>query len=144
MGTNSYEEYERECERIRKVNDGLLMIFETDLREKKLSEKTIRKHVDNADLLINNFLLREDALTMEHGIEYVDSFFYFFIHKCMWSTPASVKGTAASLKKFYQSMMNHAHISQEDYTDLCTALKEGVPVWQEECAEYNDSLDDLW
>ena len=144
MGTNSYEEYEKECERIRRVNDGLLTIFENDLQEKNLSEKTIRKHIENTDLLINHYLLREDALTMEHGIGYMDSFFYFFIHKCMWSTPSSVKGMAASLKKFYQCMMNHDQISDEDYTDFCNFIKEGVPIWQEECAEYNNSLDDLW
>lgn len=40
---------------------------------------------------------------MENGCkdEYLSDFFgYFFIRKCMWSTPDTVKSTIASLKKF--------------------------------------------
>ena len=32
---------------------------------------------------------------------------YFFIRRCMCSTPSTVKGTAASIKKFYKCMLDH-------------------------------------
>ena len=134
----NYDEYEKECEEIRLENAGLIQIFKSELEEKGLSPKTIRAHVDNVDLYINDFLLREDAEPMESGLGRLDTFFYFFIHKCMWSTPGNVKTTAASLKKFYKCMMEHEKIDKEDYQYFCETLKEGIPVWQEECAAFND------
>lgn len=133
-----YEKYEKECEKIRSDNAGLIQIFKSDLEAKGLSPKTINAHVDNVDLYINDFLLREDAEPMESGLGRLDTFFYFFIHKCMWSTPGNVKTTAASLKKFYKCMMEHEKIDKEDYQYFCETLKEGIPVWQEECAAFND------
>ena len=134
----TYEEYEKECEKIRSENTALIGIFKAEMEEKGLSRKTVRTHVDNVDLYINDFLLREDAEPMESGLDRLDSFFYFFIHKCMWSTPGNVKTTAASLKKFYKCMMEHGRIEKDDYRQFCSNLKEGVPEWQEECADFND------
>ena len=62
----------------------------------------------------------------------------FFIRKCMWSTPASIKSTAASLKKFYKCMLQHGYIDKESYDYLCFDIKENMEDWQEECAIYND------
>ena len=133
-----YEEYQKECERIRAENEDLIQIFKTEMEEKGLSPKTIKAHVGNVDLYINDFLLREDAEQMESGLVHLDTFFHFFIRKCMWSTPGNVKTTAASLKKFYKCMMEHGRIDKEDYQYFCEMLKEGIPIWQEECAAFND------
>ena len=96
----TFEEYDRACETVRKENEEYLKLFEADLTEKGLSPKTIRNHISNVDLFINEFLLREDAQSIETGIDNLDPFFYFYIHKCMWSTPASVRSMAAGLKNF--------------------------------------------
>ena len=132
-----YEKYEKDCEEVRTENAELLLIFESELKAKGLSVKTIRSHMDNVDLYINDFLLREDAEHMDSGLRRLDSFFYFFIHKCMWSTPGTVKTTAASIKKFYKCMLEHGKIEKEDYQEFCEELKESIPVWQEECADFN-------
>ena len=136
-----YEQYEKECEKIRSENAELLMLFRTELETRGLSQKTIRNHIDNVDLYINDFLLREDAEHMDIGLCRLDTFFYFFIHKCMWSTPGNVKTTAASIKKFYKCMMEHGRVEKEEYQDFCKELKEGIPIWQAECADFND---DCW
>ena len=133
-----YEDYEKDCERIRKENESYLKIFETELKKKGLTEKTIKNHLGNVELYINEYLLREDALSMENGLCGLDSFFYFFIHKCMWSTPSSVKGMAASLKKFYKCMADQGKVDADEYIVFADEIKENVPVWQEECADYND------
>ena len=65
---------------------------------------------------------------MENGCkdEYLSDFFgYFFIRKCMWSTPDTVKSTIASLKKFYR-------LSKEDYEELL------------ESDYTNNSIEKLW
>ncbi|MED9969055.1 MAG: hypothetical protein UFA98_03450, partial [Ruminococcus sp.] len=108
------EEYDSACEAVRKENAEYLKLFEADLTEKGLSPKTIKNHISNVDLFINEFLLREDAQPIETGIDNLDPFFYFYIHKCMWSTPASVRSMAAGLKKFYKCMAEHEIIEEED------------------------------
>ena len=134
---DKYEIYEKKCEEIRRTNAELLELFEKDLSG--LSPKTINRHLANVDLYINDYLLRLDALTMEHGIEMIDDFLgYFFICKCMWSTPATIKSTAASIKKFYKCMMKHGKITGREYDALCDEIKTGMEFWQEDCAMYND------
>ena len=134
-----YKEYEAACDREREKNQTYLDLFEKDLKAAKLAPKTIRKHLDNVDFYLNEYLLREDVLSMESGTNWVDSFLgYFFIRKCMWSTPSSIKTTAASIKKFYKSMLQHGKIPQEDYDELCEVIKENMDDWCRDCAQYND------
>ena len=98
-----YEDYEKACDSIRHENAALLGIFENYLVDKGLSQKTISRHVGNVDFYINDCLLYDDARTIEDGVAMVDDFLgYFFIRKCMWSTPGTIKSTAASIKKFYK------------------------------------------
>ncbi len=132
-----YEEYEKECDRIRKDNGELLSLFEDDLTNAGLSSKTIRRHLSNVDFYINEYLLREEPLTIEYGTAKLDTFLGdFFIRKCMWSTPASIKSTAASIKKFYKCMLDHSELDKKYYDCLCDDIKENLEQWQDECAIY--------
>ena len=124
-----------------KRNKKFIDEFRAWMGNKGLSEKTIENHVINADFYINEYLPREDA-KMEEGIGLLADFFgYFFIRKCMWSTPASIKTTATSLKKFYRCMLDLGHISQSDYAFVCAEIKDGLPDWQRECERYNSGED---
>ena len=133
----SYEDYEKACEEVRRTNSELLQIFEEELKAKGLSSKTIRNHMENVELYISDYLLREEAQPMEKGVTGLDGFFYFYIHQCMWSTPASAKGMGASLKKFYKCMMEHGKLDKVDYQFLKEEVKESMPFWEEDCAEFN-------
>ena len=98
-----YEEYEKECDKIRETNNEYLDLFEEDLQNAGLAPKTIRKHISNVDFYINEYVLREEPRPMEDGTSMIDMFLgYFFIRKCMWSTPGTIKSTASSIKKFYK------------------------------------------
>lgn len=134
-----YQEYENQCNKIRKDNAECLSLFEDDLKNNGLAERTIRRHLNNVDFYINKFLLREGPLSMDQGMFYLDEFLGdFFIRKCMWSTPASIKSTAASIKKFYKSMMDHNKVEADDYKQLCEEIKERMVFWQASCEQYND------
>ena len=129
------QEYKKRCEEQRDRNKKLLADFESDLREKGLTNKTISRHLDNVDFYINEYLLREEPYPAEQGVTMINSFLgYFFIYKCMWSTPSTTKTTAASIKKFYKSMFDHGNLQQSDYDFLCSEIREGMPDWQAECA----------
>lgn len=133
----NYEEYEARCEEIRAENAELLKIFQEDI--KGLSEKTVRKHLSNVSFYINEYLLREDAKTFDAGTICIGEFLgYYFIRKCAWSTPASIKSTAASIKKFYKCMLEHRYIEKSAYNELCDDIKQGMEGWIEDCERYND------
>ena len=135
----NYEEYEGLCNNIRDDNEKHLKTFQLQLEEKALSEKTIQSHLFNVRLYLNDFLLYNEAISMWNGYIYVDEFLgSFFIRKCMWSTPSTIKSTAASLKKFYKCMMECGEVEKEDYRQLCQIVKENTEEWCEVCRDYND------
>jgi hypothetical protein len=75
-------------------------------------------------------------------------FGWFYIRKCLWSTPNNIRTTAASLKKFYKCMCEFGHIEKEELRDFLETIKFGLDDWCDECAVYNGGLDsayyDLW
>ena len=134
-----YDTYLNKCTDIRKINDSLLTLFSDDLKKAGLADKTIQRHLSNVDFFINEYLIRTDALPMESGVTMIDDFLgNIFIRKCMWSTPANIKTTATSIKKFYKSMLDHEKIAKQDYELLCAIIKDSLDIWQEDCAIYND------
>lgn len=121
------------------TNHEYLLLFQEDLENAGLKDKTIYNHLSNANLFINDFLIYNMDATMEEGVTMLGDFLGdFFIRKCMWSTPATVKTTAVSLKKFYKSMAEHGKIEKKDYDYVCRDIKESMEYWQECCAEYNN------
>lgn len=142
---DDYAQYEAACEKIRKANNKLLNDFGTWLKASKLKEKTIKRHIDNADFYINEFLLYEDAVEAKDGALEIGMYLgYWFIKKAMWSSPAQIKSNAASLKKFYTFLFEKKLIKKEDLVDLKTTIKEGMPEWIATMDRYDDpSITDM-
>lgn len=65
---SDYEQYEIECNKLRKQNEALLNEFSSWLRKSNLKDKTIDKHVDNIDFYINEYLLYEDPTEAKDGV----------------------------------------------------------------------------
>lgn len=134
-----YDQYLEECKKVKERNYLLLDFFKDDLIQSGLKDKTIGRHLSNVDFYINEFLLYRDTYPMEEGLYMLDDYLGdFYIRKCLWSTPANIKSTAASIKKFYKSMLTHGEIDKEGYHDLCSLIKDSMDVWQTDCASYND------
>ena len=134
-----YDQYLEECKKIKERNYLLLDLFKDDLIQSGLKDKTISRHLSNVEFYINEFLLYRDAYPMEEGLYVLDDYLGdFYIRKCLWSTPGNIKSTAASIKKFYKSMLVHGEIDKEGYHDLCSLIKDSMEVWQMDCAIYND------
>lgn len=137
--TDDYEKYERACKAIRKENAALLEAFAGWLGAKGLSEATVRKHRDNVDFYVNEFLLYEEAIPAAAGADEVGWFLgFWFIRKAMWASPASIRSNAASLKKFYQFMFEQDQVDREALDDLKARIKEGLPEWLETVKRYDD------
>ncbi len=137
---DAWMDYDEARDEIKAKNREYLDLFEQDLIAEGLKSNTIKRHLVNADLYINNFLLYEEPFTMDRGTDRIDSFFEeFFIRKCIWSTPMNIKRTAIGIKKFYKCMMAHGFVKKVDYEFLCSEIKGGLATWQNDCAAYNDS-----
>lgn len=140
-----YEDYEKECKRIRQENNLILSRFATWLRKKQLSEDTIQKHVGNIDLYVNQFLLYEEVIEAKDGASEIGMFLgYWFIRKAMWSSVNQIKSNAASLKKFYTYMCEIGQTAQERLDDLNEAIREEMSEWIATMNRYDDqSITDM-
>ena len=118
---------EKKIKENQKRNKKFIKEFEEWLKEKSLSDKTIKKHISNVAMFINDYLNYYDIETAEEGITSVYSFLNgWFIEKCMWATPYTTKEEAASIKKFYAYMSEKGYVEKEDYKFLCEELKDSM------------------
>lgn len=120
-------DYEIKVEENLKRNEKYIKEFEKWLNEKNLAKKTIRKHISNIDLYINDYLNYYDVIKVEDGIGSVYSFLDgWFIEKCLWASKNSLKETATSIKKFYQFMSENNYVGIDNYKDMCSFIEENM------------------
>ncbi|MBP3460928.1 MAG: recombinase [Bacilli bacterium] len=130
-------DYEIKVEENSKRNEKYIEGFEKWLIEKGLVSKTIRKHLSNVNLYINDYLNYYDVIKAEDGIDDIYSFIDgWFIRKCLWASKNSIKEMIASLKKFYQYMSENNYVSIEDYKDMCIFIKDSMD-------DFFETLDDF-
>jgi len=146
---DSYEQYEKECKRIRKENKKIISEFRESLSDRRLSQKTMEKHCSNVNFYINEFLLYEDAIEAANGVNEVGMFLgYWFIKKAMWANTTAIKENAASLKKFYQFMFERDKISEDSLRELKERIKEDMPEWLDTMDRYDDpdieDMEEVW
>ncbi|MCD6262149.1 MAG: recombinase [Deltaproteobacteria bacterium] len=144
-----YEDYEKECKRIREENKELISNFRSWLSGKGLSPKTVDKHTSNVDFYVNEFLLYEDAIEAKDGIWKIGMFLgYWFIKKAMWANKRTIKENATSLKKFYQYLYEAGKVSKEDVSVLKETIKEDMPEWLATMDRYDDpnieDMEEVW
>ena len=128
---------------IEKNNLKYLRDFEVALTEEGLSDKTIRKHVENASFFINDFLNYYEPKTLDQGILELDYFFSeWFLRKAMWASKTAYKENMTSIKKFYKFLYKCKTISQEDYQDLEQIIKENKDKWMSLIEAFDAYFDD--
>lgn len=125
-------------------NKKYIKEFERWLKKQNLAAKTIKKHISNIELFLNDYLPYYEGETMEEGISSVYTFLGdWFIRKCLWSSKTSIKETAASIKKFYKCMNELGHIDNEQYNFVSFVIKENMDEFLAALEEYEDE-DDMW
>ena len=134
-------DYDKKIEENRKRNEKYIKEFEEWLNEKGLVVKTIRKHLNNVDLYINDYLNYYDVIKVEEGMEEIYSFFDdWFIEKCLWASRSSLKEIASSTKKFYQYMSENNYVSVENYKDMCIFIKENMDEFLEQLDAFDNEI----
>lgn len=133
------ENYELKIEENKSRNKKYINEFEKWLNEKKLVKKTIRKHLNNIDLYINDYLNYYDITKVEDGMSSIYLFLDgWFIEKCLWASKNSLKEMAASIKKFYQYMSEKDYVNVEDYKDMCSFIKDNMDEFLEQVDAFED------
>ena len=145
---DEYERYEAECEKRKEENHTFLIGFTRYLENKKISKKTVDKHINNINFYINDFLLYESPEKASDGVNQLNYFFgYWFIRKAMWASPASIKENITSLKHFYTYMNKIGQVTEEDILDMQEEIKESKDEWIETVIRYDDpdvDMEDIW
>lgn len=137
-------DYDKKMEEVRKTNSKYIKEFHSWLKKKGLAEKTIQQHTNNVEFYINDFLNYYDFTDMSEGTHMIDNYLGdWFIRKCTWSYPSTIRSTAASLKKFYQCMSELRYVTKDSYDQLCCIIKENMDSWIETVEEYNSDDDDF-
>ena len=138
-------DYEKKMNKNVKRNEKYLLEFEKWLNKKGLVDKTIRKHLNNASLFVNDYLNYYDITKAEDGLDEVFPFLNdWFIRKCLWSSRNSLKETAASLKKFYQYMSENNYVDANDYKETFNFIKDNMNELLESVDEFNNFDDDYY
>lgn len=107
-----------ELEYNREENKNYFLLFEQELKEAGLTEKTIRRHLGNVDHYIDHYTGYLKASPMEKSLEesyLMDFFFYYTMYKDLDVSAERIKSLIASLNKFYKCMLKHGYITQEQF-----------------------------
>ena len=141
-----YEQYEVECNKIRKTNKLLLKEFSEHLSQAGLKHQTVSSHVNNIDFYVNEFLLYEDAIHAQDGVDEVRMFLgYWFIKKAMWANESAIRANATSLKKFYGLLAAKNLVDPAEVLALEETIKEELPDWLESMRRYDDpNIELVW
>lgn len=130
---NDWEHYEDEAAARARENAEVLVLFQRALEESGLSPKTIRVHLRNISIYLNEYLQRDRPRSFADGASAaaLDDFFcYYDTQKCLWTTPASLKTTAASIRKFYRCMLDAGRIRREAFQEVSDTIRLNMPDWQ--------------
>ncbi len=101
------------------------------------------------DFYINEFLLYEDAIEAIDGAIEIGSFLgYWFIKKALWASKSTIKENAASLKKFYQYLLEDGKVPEKAFSSMKESIKENMPEWLATVDRYDDpdieDMQDVW
>jgi site-specific recombinase XerD len=142
---SSESDEEGNPDEIAKANKQLLSAFAAWLAAAGLKQTTINQHCSNIDFFVNHYLLYYEAVEAKDGVDQVDGFLGdWFIRKAMWSSVASIKANAASLKKFYTFLAEQGMVEPGALADLKATIKQGMPDWLANMQRYMDLADDAW
>lgn len=128
-------------------NKKYLNLFVAYLKDQKLSNKTIGKHLENVQFYTSEYLnYYGEAESIKVGCYRIDSFLGdWYIEKCMWASKSDCKSNAASIKKFYKCLLENDIVSKEDYNFLCQDIKENQQDWFDTIERYDNMLEeDEW
>jgi hypothetical protein len=135
----SFDELNKKINKMEKENNELISNFEMWLVSKKITDKTIKKHMFNVDFFINCYLLHYLLIGPKDGISEISGYFgYWFIRKAMWASEVQIKNNATSIRKFYGYLNEVELISNEELDLINMTIKDNITEWIELLKEFDE------
>ncbi|MGB7365716.1 DUF6933 domain-containing protein [Carnobacterium jeotgali] len=124
----SADQWETHIEASIKNNEKLLAAFkEYTIAVKGLSEKTVKRHLENLYYYLDIYLIEYEQATPVNSTEAAGNFLSsFFVEKNLASSSASLKQCGSSLKKLYQFLYEAGEISKNNLAEVNESIKVGV------------------
>lgn len=127
-------DYDAWVEEISKANNKIIDEFEQFLKTKKLSKKTINRHIDNVDTFANYYLTNYSYCgTIFDGYKNFEDFFgYWLITKYLIISKSFMTAMITTMKKFYTFLFLNGYIDEDSCADAFATLKYGKEEWLEQ------------
>ena len=133
----SNDDYERKCQRIKRFNNKLLYEFGIWLEQSNFTNKTIKIYLSYTDLFINTYLLYQNTIEVQDGIQHLSQFFNDWYIKNSFPNTSSMKKQAISLKKFYTFLHQKGLVEKKDLVFLKDIIKREMSEWLANLEKYN-------
>ncbi len=116
------DEIMEKYEEIQKENTQLLRTFEEYLIQKNLSKKTIKRHINDVELYINDYLaIDEEASPQEIDGYTLEVFFRWCIDKWIFNTVSELLSMITSVDIFYEYLYGNKLIPHiDEIREACT------------------------
>ena len=120
---------------------GYIDRFEPWLVRQGLTQKTIRRHINNIwvflDYLSKNFdityeeelVITDEVLTNAERV--LDGFFGYDMRHKLFATKDGVRQYASSIRKFYKWLAVEGIVSDDIKDDILSYVKSELPFWSE-------------
>jgi len=121
------DSYEQQVQVIERANQLILDGFENWLVQSRLSEQTIKDHMDNIRFFARYLLLfayslrRLDEATEGNVYDFLED---WFPRHALWASVSSMKVYLASFKKFFKWMGESGLVSPETVEDVLSTLRD--------------------
>ena len=134
IGIDDWREKEdRKRKRLLRENQDLLRSFREWLCEKKLSEKTVVRHMANVNFYVNKYLISEGPFSpMEGSDDAIEFLGEWLIRKASWTREGTIRSFVLSIKKLFTFMHEKCLVEDIDLEDVKETTKEMLPEWIEE------------
>lgn len=119
-----YEVWEKEMNKLKRINAKILLEFEDYLKSKSLKSTTIKKHIFDIEVYAKAFLLNNELIPIEEGVLYIDDYLGdYFVRKVVWSSKAVIRRNIVSFKKFYTFLNEKGLVSNENLQEMKEVIK---------------------
>ncbi len=110
-----------EYEIIQQENSKTIQKFKEYLSKNGVGEKTIKKHISDVDLLVNDYLaLDEESRPEELDAYTLECFFRWCIDKWMFNTASGIVSALSSIRIFYEYLNEEGKVRNiDDILGIC-------------------------
>ena len=116
-------------------NEAYLAEFARDLATRGTERDEAPRQVEDVRRFLNEYLLNEDDCSLDMGCYLVDDYFAeFFVRNQAELSADAVVRSAASLERFYGLMLEHSHVDEDAYEELCATIEAQLDSWKDTCA----------